>query len=475
MESKAAPPEIPGYTFLRSIGGGGFADVFLYEQAIPRRKVAIKVMRWEHADARSAEAFLVEANLMAAMSAHPYIASVFDAGVAPDGRPYLSMQYLQGGTLASLVRNSGPLPVPEVLDFGVKVAGALASAHQLGIIHGDVKPANLLLSDYGDPMLSDFGNSTSFPDRATLPAFRGMTVGFTAPELVSDERVSVSVSTDIYALGATIFALCEGHSPHFDPGSDNSIAAILHRVSSGSLPTFTRTDLPGALRHLIADMLSPDPENRPASAADVGRSLQSIQVELGFRLTPLMVAGTVDPRDSLPDLLPTDTAMDTVRRSAAPVERPLVPEQMHTRTPRDPDLDFATMARAQLLGVDASDETIRLRRERMERDRRATRTAANVRVIGAAVGASAAVLVIGLALKWGQVVVALALILATIAVVSTIARLSMGAVGRFLDRRSEGLESQALDLALRVRIAYVGALDQGGLRPSSDGADGGRK
>ena len=137
------------------LGSGGFADVFLYEQNMPRRQVAVKVMLSEVVNDQVRQMFQAEANLMAQLSAHPSILTVYQASVSSDGRPYLVME-LCSSALSQRYR-AERLPVPEVLRIAVKIGSAIETAHRAGVLHRDIKPSNILMTAYGHPVLSDFG------------------------------------------------------------------------------------------------------------------------------------------------------------------------------------------------------------------------------------------------------------------------------------------------------------------------------
>ncbi|MFW8745864.1 protein kinase, partial [Mesorhizobium japonicum] len=121
----AAPPVLDGYTAVRPLGAGGFSDVFLYEQELPRRSVAVKVLSGSITDAMRA-GFVREANLMAALSTHPYIVTIYHAGIAGDGRPYLVMEYCSRPSLAERYK-AQPLSVADTLRTGIRIAGAVAT------------------------------------------------------------------------------------------------------------------------------------------------------------------------------------------------------------------------------------------------------------------------------------------------------------------------------------------------------------
>ncbi len=156
----STPPDLPGYKPLQLLGSGGFADVFLYEQRLPRRKVAVKVLLTEELGRDTRAQFVAEANLMAQLSAHPFIVTIFHADVSADGRPYFVMEYCSGPSLADRYKRER-FAVEDALRTGIRLAGAVATAHAAGILHRDIKPANVLTNDYGWPALTDFGISSN--------------------------------------------------------------------------------------------------------------------------------------------------------------------------------------------------------------------------------------------------------------------------------------------------------------------------
>jgi serine/threonine protein kinase len=151
----STPPNLPGFSYVHVLGSGGFADVFLYEQSMPRRQVAVKVLLNEVVNDQVRQMFQAEANLMAQLSTHPSILTVYQASVSADGRPYLVME-LCSASLSERYRRE-KIPVPEVLRIAIKIASAVETAHRAGVLHRDIKPTNILMTAYGHPVLSDFG------------------------------------------------------------------------------------------------------------------------------------------------------------------------------------------------------------------------------------------------------------------------------------------------------------------------------
>ena len=280
-------PHIPGYTFVQHLGTGGFADVLLYEQEWPRQRVAVKVVRADLVlSDREKELFRSEADAMARLAGHPYIVPVLTAGQTSDGRPYLVMRYCPPPDLGARVRTT-PLSVAEALSTGVKLAGAVETAHRSGILHRDIKPSNVLVTTYSEPALTDFGIAGLVHEVDAETEVR-MSYPWAPPEMV-DGRSHGSVASDVYSLGATIWNLLVGRSPFAAPHGDNSDRALVARILHAAPPATQRPDVPPALDRLLQQCLAKDPRHRPQSALEVARSLQRIEAELGFSRTAVAV------------------------------------------------------------------------------------------------------------------------------------------------------------------------------------------
>jgi eukaryotic-like serine/threonine-protein kinase len=302
----AAPPELPGYTHLGLLGSGGFADVYLYEQRLPRRKVAVKVLLADEIDASTRAQFVAEANLMARLSAHPFIVTIFHADVSADGRPYFVMEYCPGPSLSERYKRQ-PLSVEDALRTGIRLSGAVATAHAAGILHRDIKPANVLTNDYGWPALSDFGISSDLEgdlpvhtmtlagdaaatgsatgsDRAAV----GMSVPWSPPEMFEDDP-RPDTRSDVFALAATVHTLLAGRTPFEVPGRPNGPLDLIGRIERGRITPLGREDVPASLETVLATGMAVRREDRFASAVELGRALQRIELELGYSVTGIEV------------------------------------------------------------------------------------------------------------------------------------------------------------------------------------------
>lgn len=275
-------PKLDGYQVSRLLGSGGFADVYLYQQDLPRRDVAIKVLH-DGVSANAARVFTQEANVMAQLSAHPTIVTIFDAGVASDGRPFIVMEYYPNANLSIRYR-AKPFRVDEALDITIRLAGAVETAHRAGIIHRDIKPANVLMSAYGKPGLTDFGIAAAKVDMEGSEA--GLSIPWSPAEVVNDPNAADERS-DVYSLAATAYTLLAGHSPYEVPGQRNTPLDLVGRIASGRVPQLDRSDVPSGLRSALSIAMDSDPARRPSSAEEFARMLQEVEIGLHLPVTSL--------------------------------------------------------------------------------------------------------------------------------------------------------------------------------------------
>ena len=282
----SAPPILPGLAYIRPLGSGGFADVFLYEQDMPRRNVAVKVMPSDVRDPELRRMFNAEADVLAHLSAHPSIVTVYQASISADGRPYIVMEFCPG-SLSQRYRVER-MPVDEVLAIGVRMASALESAHRAGLIHRDVKPSNILITTFGTPVLADFGISASL-QRKSGGEVLAMSIPWSAPEVVA-EQTSGTVASEVWSLGATVYSLLAGHSP-FErrERGQNTKDLLRRRIARATYVEIPRHDVPVSLQTLLATAMSRDPARRYDSARAFGEALRSVQAELGLSPTPLEI------------------------------------------------------------------------------------------------------------------------------------------------------------------------------------------
>lgn len=266
--------DFAGYTIVRCLGSGGMGEVYVAQHPRLPRQDALKVLRPEMSTNQEfRERFLREADLTAALS-HPNIVGVYDRGEF-DGQLWISMEYVDGTDVSRLLRSAGGVSDDQAVAIIGAVADALDYAHQHDLLHRDVKPANILISDT-DPAsrrikLADFGIARCANDSVGLTA-TNMTVGtvfYAAPEQLTGSVIDGRA--DQYALAATAFQLFTGAPPF-----ENSNAAVIigkHLSAAPPLLSERRPDL-AALDPVLAKALAKDPKDRFDKCADFARALQ---------------------------------------------------------------------------------------------------------------------------------------------------------------------------------------------------------
>src|SRR5215213_4047282 len=247
------------YRLVRLVGSGGMGAVWEAWDERLERRVALKQLHPQSGLSRSdAELANLRAMREARITArlhHPHAVPVFDV-VEHEGQACLIMQFIPSLTLSAVLAEGGPLAPNEAAQVGAQIAGALAAAHALGIVHRDVKPGNILIAEDGTALISDFGISRALGDvTLTTSGMVHGTPAFLAPEVARGE--ASDFASDVFSLGATLYAALEGTPPF---GRDENSIALLHRVAAGHIVPPQRS---GGLTLAIVQMLSADPESRP--------------------------------------------------------------------------------------------------------------------------------------------------------------------------------------------------------------------
>ncbi|MCO1596789.1 protein kinase [Micromonospora sp. RHAY321] len=272
-------PIVPGLTDLRVFARGGYATVYQATQISVGREVAVKVENRTLDSERDQARFLREARAAGRMSSHPHVVDLFDVGVTVDQHPYLIME-LCDGSYAERMRTSRLGPI-EARDLGIKIADALAHSHAAGVLHRDVKPANILYSHFNPAVLADFGLAVLAEARDASVTLEVLTPAYAPPEMFSHSPPSPSV--DVYALCATLYAVMHGRPPRWQSERNPSLVTVLEMFNQ---PVPGLPGVPDELIDVLRAGMANDPAERPSAL-----ELHDLLVSLPFGSPSAPVSG----------------------------------------------------------------------------------------------------------------------------------------------------------------------------------------
>ncbi len=310
------------YESVRLLGTGGMASVWLAHDGLLGRDVALKrLLAGIAGQPGMAERFAREGEAAAALS-HPHIVAVYDAGIDDEGA-FLVMEYVEGTTLAERLHTQGRLPSQEVANIGAAVAEALGHAHDRGVVHRDVKPANILLDGQGGLKLTDFGIAQLSWDTSdlTMTAAQLGTAAYFSPEQATGDPVGPS--SDVYSLGVMLYRMATGEVPFV---GENPISVAAQHVHDLPAPPSHVAPLDDRLEALILSCLAKAPRDRPtahelaAALSTISRTDPTLPLALPVPASAAEVAGAADPtmvlEPGMTDMVDSRTQMWMVRTAA---------------------------------------------------------------------------------------------------------------------------------------------------------------
>jgi eukaryotic-like serine/threonine-protein kinase len=272
-----ADARVSHYRIVKQLGAGGMGVVYEAVDEHSGRTVVIKAIKEPRPDPDAVRRFEREGRAAAAVK-HENVVQIFDAGVAPNGHPFLVVELVSGGSLSDRLKGEGPLPWREAATVGAAIARGLGAIHRAGLVHRDMKPANVMLAADGTPKIGDLGLVRA--DAATGLTKGGLTktgelmgtLEFIAPEQAEGSR-AIDGRTDLYSFGATLHALIAGRPP-FEGGG--IVLVKKHLMDAPPALSSIIGDVPPALDALVLKLLEKEPDARPASADEVAAALDAI-------------------------------------------------------------------------------------------------------------------------------------------------------------------------------------------------------
>lgn len=313
----ARPDGVPSWTIegfdgLREIGSGGSATVYAARQLGLERAVAVKVLHVDLAAGAARRRFERECAVLGALGESPGIVPVYSAAFTSDGRGCIVMRLMRE-SLAETLRREGPLDPLRVRDVGVAACVALGHAHARGVVHRDVKPANLLVSDSGEVALGDFDIAAGGSLPSSTITKDSMSPPHAPPERLNGEGPS-GPSIDVWSLGSTLYTLLDDRSPFGTADSPGGMAGLIQRVLHDPLPPLRRTDVPSDLFAVLQRAMAKNPADRWSDVASMADALRQVELDPAAPGAPTGARSLALPEESVAD--PTEPPTPVAARSA---------------------------------------------------------------------------------------------------------------------------------------------------------------
>jgi serine/threonine protein kinase len=311
---------VPGYADLIEIGGGASATVYRATEVETGRNVALKILKLETIQPHLVETFGQEIQTLAKVSDHPNIVTLYRPLSTPDGRPALVLELCRE-SLAQQIRRHGPLDSRQTVRVGIKIAGALETAHRNGFLHRDMKPQNILVTQFDEPALADFGVAALQASAQATAGVLGFTTVHAAPEIL--EGRELSPATDIYGLASSLYQLLTGLAP-FAAFENEAPAAVILRILRDPVRPVRSSAVPLELSDLLEAALAKSPDGRPPTAARFAEALRDIEEACSWPQTSYVAWGA-EPARREPDRVAVPSSLPLLSQPPPPPPVPARP------------------------------------------------------------------------------------------------------------------------------------------------------
>lgn len=313
------------------IGRGGFGAVYAADDPEHGRQVAIKILSGELGE-RERRRFDRERQTMGRLGSHPNIIPVHDSGYTEDGEGYIVMELAQAGSLRGRVDDQGPLGWEEATDVAIAIAGAAQAAHDVGVLHRDIKPDNILIDAYGNPRLTDFGIA-AVASNATATTSTTATLAHAAPELLNGDTSTEAV--DIYAIGSSFYNLVLGHPP-FLSDDQVGVTAMVGRALTQPPPDLRPRGVPHAIAAVIEKSMAKEPGERQSTAAQLAEELRAAKANPGAATMMAPLPDTPSPSQTVVAGGPIGSPEQLIAQGLAQAPAQTPPNQAHIPTGQVP-------------------------------------------------------------------------------------------------------------------------------------------
>jgi serine/threonine protein kinase len=272
------------FSDVRLVRAGARFTIYEGRDASTSRTVAIKVPdessgSWLH------DVLATEGRILAALGGHPNVLTCYQQIRLDDGRPALVLERCVG-TLYEAMHRDDPMELQNVVAIGIKLAGALETLHRFGMLHCDVRPANVFVTEWGEPVLAGFDEAVAISEAAGRPPLHHLTP-HTAPELL-EGSTPPNTSSDVYGLASTLYELVAGRAA-FRAYVGESPASVIVRVLSSTVAPIVSPNVPLEMSDLLTWSLAADPAKRPPSPAWIAEELGRIERRQGWPRTRMVV------------------------------------------------------------------------------------------------------------------------------------------------------------------------------------------